>query len=111
MTSSSSGKRLKIYNPPSSGNMFAQLECGWKPSWRDFDLSKKAAKTPRILYVVKHCKLVLKAAMEVVSMRAQYVRDIFEHGIDEMKYMAFFEQRNDAVHSGTYHSPGEALTG
>lgn len=45
-------------------------------------------------------------------MRAQYFRDITENGIEEARHMAFLvEQGNDAVHSPTYRTAREALTG
>lgn len=50
--------------------------------------------------------------MEVFSMKAQYFRDITEHGIDEAKKLAFLvEKGSDAVHSKTYRTTREALTG
>lgn len=52
-----------------------------------------------------------KAALEVLSMRAQYFHDITEHGIEEARQMAFLvEQGHDAVHSSSYRSAREALT-
>ena len=54
----------------------------------------------------------LQASLEVLSMRAQYFRDITENGIEEARQMAFLvEQGSDAVHSGVYKSVREALTG
>lgn len=54
----------------------------------------------------------LQAGLEVLSMRAQYFRDITENGIEEARQMAFLvEQGNDAVHSETYKTAREALTG
>lgn len=52
-----------------------------------------------------------KAALEVLSMRAQYFRDITENGIEQARQMAFLvEQGHDAVHSESYRSAREALT-
>lgn len=52
-----------------------------------------------------------KAALEVLSMRAQYFRDITENGLEQARQMAFLvEQGHDAVHSESYRSAREALT-
>lgn len=56
-------------------------------------------------------EMALKAALEVLSMRAQYFRDVTEHGVDEARQTAFLvEQGNDAVHSESYRSAREVLT-
>lgn len=53
----------------------------------------------------------LRAAFEVVSMRAQYFRDITEHGIEMARQMSFLvEQGHDAVFSESYRSARKALT-
>lgn len=53
----------------------------------------------------------LKASLEVLLMRAQYFRDITDHGIDEARQMAFLvEQGHDAVHSSSYRTARAALT-
>ena len=45
-------------------------------------------------------------------MRAQYFRDITEHGVEEARQMAYLvEQGHDAVHSESYRTAREALTG
>lgn len=54
----------------------------------------------------------LQASLEVLSMRAQYFRDITENGIEEARQMAFLvEQGNDAVHSASYKTARSALNG
>lgn len=53
----------------------------------------------------------LKAALEILLMRAQYFRDITDHGIDEARQMAFLvEQGHDAVHSESYRTARESLS-
>ncbi|PXF42119.1 hypothetical protein BWQ96_08151 [Gracilariopsis chorda] len=53
----------------------------------------------------------LKAYLELLLMRAQYFRDITEHGMEEAKQMAFLvEQGHDAVHSESYRTAREALS-
>lgn len=53
----------------------------------------------------------LKPALEVLLMRAQYFRDITEHGLEEARQMAFLvEQDNDAVYLESYRTAREALT-
>ena len=53
----------------------------------------------------------LKAALEVLSRRAQYFRDITDHGFKEAGQIAFLvEQGHDAVHSESYRAAREALT-
>ena len=52
-----------------------------------------------------------RAALEVLSMRGQYFREIVEHGVEEARQMAFLvEQGQDAVHSSSYRAAREALT-
>lgn len=52
-----------------------------------------------------------KAALEVISMRAQYFRDVVENGVEEARQMAYLvEQGHDAVHSESYRTAREALT-
>lgn len=54
---------------------------------------------------------VLKAALEVSSMKAQFFRDINENGVEEAKQMAYLvKQGHDAVHSESYWTAREALT-
>ena len=49
--------------------------------------------------------------IEVVSMRAQYFRDITEQGVESARQMSFFvEKGNDAVFSKSYRSARDALT-
>ena len=56
-------------------------------------------------------EIPLKAALEVLSMRAQYFRGITDHRIKEAGQMAFrVAQRHDAVHSEAYRAAREALT-
>lgn len=63
------------------------------------------------------CKLVpaeqfLQPGLEVLSMRAKYFREITKNEIEEAREMAFLlAQRGDAVHSTTYRTAWEALTG
>lgn len=53
----------------------------------------------------------LKAALQVLSMRAQYFRDITDHGIEGTRQMEFLvEQGHVAVHSESYRTAREALT-
>lgn len=53
----------------------------------------------------------LQAALEVLSMRAQYFRHIKEHNIEKARQMAYFvEQKYDAVHSKSYKTGRQALT-
>lgn len=53
-----------------------------------------------------------KVARGVLSMRAQYCRDITEHEIEEARQMALLEEQgNDAVHSESYCTASEAFTG
>lgn len=51
------------------------------------------------------------AALEVLSMRAQYFRDITEQGVEAARQMSFLvEQGHDAVFSESYRTAREALT-
>lgn len=51
-----------------------------------------------------------KASLEVLSMRAQYFRDITEQGMETARQMSFLvEQGHDAVFSESYRSAREAL--
>lgn len=51
-----------------------------------------------------------KATLEVLSMRAQYFRDITEQGMDTARQMSFLvEQGHDAVFSNSYRTAREAL--
>ena len=53
----------------------------------------------------------MRAALEVLSMRAQYFRDITEQGVEAARQMSFLvEQGHDAVFSQSYRSAREALT-
>lgn len=53
----------------------------------------------------------LKAALEVLSMRAQYFREITEQGVEAARQMSFLvEQGHDAVFSESYRSARQALT-
>lgn len=50
--------------------------------------------------------------MEVLSMHAQYFRDITANGIEEVHQMVFLvEQSSDAVHSNVYKTAREVLIG
>lgn len=56
-------------------------------------------------------QMSMKVALEVLSMRAQYITDIKEQGVVLARQMAFLvEQGHDAVFSESYHSVIEALT-
>ena len=53
----------------------------------------------------------MRAGLEVLSMRAQYFRDITEQGVEAARQMSFLvEQGHDAVFSQSYRSAREALT-
>ena len=53
----------------------------------------------------------MKAALEVLSMRAQYFREITEQGVEAARQMSFLvEQGHDAVFSESYRSAREELT-
>ena len=53
----------------------------------------------------------LKAYLEVLSMRAQYFRDITDQGVETARQMSFLvEQGHDAVFSESHRSAREALT-
>ena len=53
----------------------------------------------------------IRAALEVLCMRAQYFRDITDQGVEAARQMAFLvEQGHDAVFSDSYKSAREALT-
>lgn len=53
-----------------------------------------------------------QAALQVLAMRAQYFRDVVGHGLGEARQMAFLvEQGHDAVHSSSYRTTRENLTG
>lgn len=52
-----------------------------------------------------------KAALECLSMRAQYFHDITNHGVEEARQMAFLvEKGHDAVHPEFYKTARHALT-
>lgn len=56
-------------------------------------------------------EMSFKAALEVISMRGQYFRDIVEHCVEEAGQMAFFvDQGQDAVHSTSYCPERDHLT-
>lgn len=60
---------------------------------------------------LKLAEMSMKAALEVLSMRAQYFRDITEQGVEIARQMAFLvEQGHDAVFSESYRSARDALT-
>ena len=53
----------------------------------------------------------LKASLEMLSMRAQYFRDITDQGVETARQMSFLvEQGYDAVFSESHRSAREALT-
>lgn len=62
------------------------------------------------------CKLSLaedfvNSYFEVLNMRAEYFKDIVEHGVDQARKMYFLvEQNNDAVHSESYRAVIAVLT-
>lgn len=56
-------------------------------------------------------KTAMKASLEVISMRAQYFRDITEQGVEAERQMAFLvEHGHDSVFSESYRTGREALT-
>lgn len=63
------------------------------------------------------CSLALaeqafKAALEVLSMRAQYFHDNTDHGVEEARQMTFLvEQGHEAVNSLSYRMKREDFTG
>lgn len=56
-------------------------------------------------------EVALKTFLEVLSMRAQYLRDITEQVVETARHNAHFvEQGHDAVFSVFYRTASEALT-
>lgn len=51
-----------------------------------------------------------KNALEILSMSAQYFRDITEHGVDEAYKTVFFVHDHDAVNLESYYTARKALT-
>ena len=68
--------------------------------------------TAELFYRLALAENAMRASRKMLAMRAQYFKDVTEHGVEMARQMSYLvEQSNDAVFSEAHRTARQALTG